>query len=163
MQLVASGELQNAFGDRVQAFPVDANGVPTSTVPADVTVPTTNAAGDALASISLNSQGVLGATYTDGTTEPVGMIALATFPATGGLRPIGQTNWEATVNSGNPTYGRPGIDNLGQLISGSLERSNVDLAEEMVSLLTAQRNFQANARAIDTATAISQTVLNLQR
>ncbi len=163
LQLVASGALQDAFGDLVQAFPVDANGDVTSTTPADVNVPTTNAAGSALTSVSIDTRGIVGATYSDGSTEPVAKIALASFAATGGLRPIGQTKWQATGNSGAPDYGEPGFGNFGQIMSGSLERSNVDLAEEMVSLLTAQRNFQANARAIDTATAISQTVLNLQR
>jgi flagellar hook protein FlgE len=128
-----------------------------------VLVPTVNGAGETLSSISLDAQGLLIATYSDGSNEPVALISLASFASNGGLRPIGQTKWETTADSGPPTYGQPGIGNLGQLFSGALERSNVDLAEEMVSLLTAQRNFQANARAIDTATAISQTVLNLQR
>lgn len=163
LQLVATGELQDAFGDLVQAFPVDANGNATSTVPANVVVPTTNGAGIGLASLSIDEQGILSAIYADGTNEPVAKIALASFASNGGLRPIGQTKWEASADSGAPEYGEPGIGNLGQLFSGALERSNVDLAAEMVSLLTAQRNFQANARAIDTATAISQTVLNLQR
>lgn len=163
LELVATGELQTKSGDLVQAFPVDANGNATSNVPANVVVPTVNAAGSALSSISIDARGIVGANYSDGSSEPVAMVALASFPATGGLRPIGQTKWEATADSGLPQYGEPGVGNLGQLMSGALERSNVDLAEEMVSLLTAQRNFQANARAIDTATAISQTVLNLQR
>lgn len=90
------------------------------------------------------------------------MLALASFPATSGLRSIGQTKWEATAESGTPEYGEPGVGNFGQVNSGTLERSNVDLADEMVSLLSAQRNYQANARAIDTATQISQTVLNLR-
>lgn len=163
LQLVATGELQDSFGDLVQAFPVDATGTPTSTTPGNVVVPTTNAGGFALSSISIDARGIVGATYSDGTNEPVAMIALASFAATGGLRPIGQTKWEATADSGVADFGQPGTGNFGQFLSGALERSNVDLAEEMVSLLTAQRNFQANARAIDTATAISQTVLNLQR
>jgi len=163
LQLLSSGELQTANGSRVQAFPVDTNGNATSNVPGTVVVPGTNAAGSTLSSISIDRRGVIGANYSDGTNEPVGMIALASFPATGGLRSIGDTKWEATADSGAPVYGEPGTGNFGALMPGALERSNVDLAEEMVSLLTAQRNFQANARAIDTASAISQTVLNLQR
>lgn len=163
LQVIASGELQDAFGDRVQGFPVDAAGVPTSTVPADVVIPVTNGAGASLTSVSINDRGTIGASYSDGTSEPVGQIALASFAATGGLRPIGQTKWQASADSGAPIYGNPSVGNYGKLMAGAIERSNVDLAEEMVSLLTAQRNFQANARAIDTATAISQTVLNLQR
>ena len=126
-------------------------------------MPTTNAAGNVVSSIGINLRGVLETTYSDGTVEPVAQLALAAFPATGGLAPIGLTKWEATAESGAPVYGQPGIGNFGQIQSGSLERSNVDLAAEMVALLGAQRNFQANARAIDTATALTQTVLNLQR
>jgi len=163
LQIVANGQLQDSSGDLVQAFTVDAAGNTTSTVPADVIVPTTNGAGSTLSSVSIDRRGVVSASYSDGSNEAVAKIALASFPATGGLRPIGQTKWEASADSGNPEYGDPGVGNFGQLMAGSLERSNVDLADEMVALLTAQRNFQANARAIDTATAISQTVLNLQR
>ncbi|MBV7258911.1 flagellar hook-basal body protein [Erythrobacter crassostreae] len=159
----AGGALQDANGDLVQAFPVDATGAVTSTTPANAVIPTTNGAGATLSSVSIDRNGLITAAYSDGTTEPVSAVALATFPATNGLRSIGQTKWEATGDSGTAVYGAPGIGNVGDLLSGTLERSNVDLAEEMVSLLTAQRNFQANARAIDTATAISQTVLNLQR
>lgn len=162
-ELVASGELQDAFGNPVLGFPVDATGSPTSTTPANINVPTTNAAGNVLSSLGINLRGVLEATYSDGSVEPVAQLALATFPATGGLNPIGLTKWEATSESGQPVFGQPGVGNFGQIQSGSLERSNVDLASEMVALLGAQRNFQANARAIDTATALTQTVLNLQR
>ncbi|MEM7779364.1 MAG: flagellar hook basal-body protein [Pseudomonadota bacterium] len=163
LEIVASGALQDAFGEQVQGFPVDAAGNPTTLVPGAIIVPTTNAAGSLLATVGFDARGVLTATYSDSTNEPVAMLALASFPATGGLRTIGQTKWEATNESGAPEFGQPGVGNYGAVATGTLERSNVDLAEEMVSLLTAQRNFQANARAIDTATAISQTVLNLQR
>ncbi|MEM6474912.1 MAG: flagellar hook basal-body protein [Pseudomonadota bacterium] len=159
----ATGALQDAFGNLVQAFPVDANGVATSTTPANALVPPANAANSSLASVSIDSDGLVSAAYADGSIQPVAKIALASFPAANGLRSIGQTQWEATGDSGPAEYGNPGVGNFGDLLSGTLERSNVDLAEEMVALLTAQRNFQANARAIDTATAISQTVLNLQR
>lgn len=163
LELVASGELQDAFGNNVQGFPLDAAGVPTTFTPENVVVPTINANGIVLSSIGIDLRGVVSATYSDGSVEPVAQIALATFPATGGLQAIGLTKWQATSDSGQPEFGQPGVGNYGQIRSGSLERSNVDLAEEMVALLGAQRNFQANARAIDTATALTQTVLNLQR
>lgn len=162
-QLKATGALQDANGNGVQAFPVDAAGVPTSTVPGNVIVPLTNGLGSALANVTIDNRGIVNAAYADGTTTPVGQIALATFPAPSGLRAIGQTKWQASGDSGPPAFGNPGIGNNGEMISGALERSNVDLAEEMVALLSAQRNFQANARAIDTATQISQTVLNLRQ
>lgn len=163
LEIVASGALQDSFGDRIQGFPVDpATGAPASLVPGDIIVPSTNAAGSLLSSIGFDQRGILTATYSDGSNDPVAMLALASFPATGGLRSIGQTKWEATADSGTPEYGQPGVGNFGQVNTGTLERSNVDLADEMVALLSAQRNYQANARAIDTATQISQTVLNLR-
>ena len=79
-----------------------------------------------------------------------------------GLKQLGSSNWAATGLSGAPTYGNPSEGKYGGLLSGAIERSNVDLAEELVGLITAQRNFQANAKAIDTATQISQTVINLR-
>ncbi|MCR9179071.1 MAG: flagellar hook basal-body protein [Erythrobacteraceae bacterium] len=162
-QLRATGEMQDANGNRLQAFPVDAAGVPTSAVPADVIVPLTNAAGSGLANVTIDNRGIVSAAYADGTSTPIGQIALATFAAPTGLRAIGQSKWQASGDSGPPSFGNPGIGNYGEMISNALERSNVDLAEEMVSLLTAQRNFQANARAIDTATQISTTVINLRQ
>jgi flagellar hook protein FlgE len=155
--------LQDASGNNLQAFPVDATGNPTSAVPGDVIVPLTNGAGSALANVTIDNRGIVRASFADGTAEPVGQIALATFAAPNGLRAIGQTKWQASGESGAPQFGNPGVGNFGGMLSGALERSNVDLAEEMVSLLTAQRNFQANARAIDTATQISTTVINLRQ
>jgi len=162
-RLLATGEMQDTNGNSLQAFPVDAAGVPTSAVPGNVTVPLTNAAGSALANVTINNRGIITAAFSDGTSLPIGQVALATFPAPTGLRAIGQTKWVASGESGPPTFGNPGIGNFGGMISGALERSNVELAEEMVSLLTAQRNFQANARAIDTATVITQAALNLRQ
>jgi flagellar hook protein FlgE len=162
LRIAATGELQDSIGDNVQGFPVDAAGNPTSTTPASIIVPTANAAGSALSSVSISNSGVVNASYADGSVEPVAVLALATFAANDGLRPVGQTKWAVTGDSGNPNYGNPGAGQFGSIFSGALERSNVDLAEEMVALLSAQRNFQANARAIDTATQISQAVLNLR-
>lgn len=162
-RLTEAGELEDAWGNRLQAYPVDATGNPTSLVAADVDVPITNAAGSTLANVTIDVRGIINAAYADGTTSPVGQVALATFPAPTGLRTIGQTKFQATGESGAPVFGNPGIGSYGEMISGALERSNVDLAEEMVALLTAQRNFQANARAIDTATQISTTVINLRQ
>lgn len=162
-RLLANGALQDATGNSLQAFPVDAAGVATSTVPADVAVPLANAGGSPLANVTINNRGIISAAFADGSSEPIGQVALATFAAPNGLRAVGQTKWQASGESGAPVFGNPGLGNYGEMISGALERSNVDLAEEMVSLLTAQRNFQANARAIDTATQISTTVINLRQ
>jgi len=160
-RLTAAGELEDSWGNRLQAYPVDAAGNPTSAIPADVDVPV--AVGTVpLANVTIDVRGTIIAAYADGSTQPVGQVALAVFAAPNGLRAIGQTKWQATGDSGPAVFGNPGLGTYGEMISGALERSNVDLAEEMVALLTAQRNYQANARAIDTATQISQTVLNLR-
>ncbi|MEE4152946.1 MAG: flagellar hook-basal body complex protein [Erythrobacter sp.] len=168
-------ELQDAVGGLVLGFAAAADGsiTPPAAFPpipasdARILIPRTldpaDPASPQLASLSIDDRGTIFATYANGETRTIARIALASFPSNDGLRPVGQTKWEASGESGNPSYGEPGVGNLGFLFAGALERSNVDLATEMVSLLTAQRNFQANARAIDTATAISQTVLNLQR
>lgn len=163
MEISVTGAMQDSLGAALQAFPVDAAGNPTAAVPANVAVPLVNGTGAELANVTINNRGLITAAFADGTTEPVGLIALANFAAPNGLRAVGQTRWQASGDSGAPAFGNPGIGNYGQLLSGALERSNVDLAGEMVSLLTAQRNFQANARAIDTATQITQTVLNLRQ
>lgn len=161
-RLTAAGELEDSWGNRLQAYPVNAAGVPTSNIAADVAVPIANAAGVTLANVTINNRGIIIAAFADGSTEPVGQVALASFAAPNGLRSAGQTKWQATGESGAAVFGNPGIGTYGEMISGALERSNVELAEEMIALLTAQRNFQANAKAIDTATQISQTVLNLR-
>lgn len=162
-QIDSAGAVTDFAGKRLQMYDVDATGAvlnPGTTV--DAMIPTTNGAGSDLASITIEKNGLINAAYADGTTEPVGRMALATFIAPTGLRPVGSTNWEVTGFSGAASFELPGTGRNGQLLSGALERSNVDLAEEMVGLITAQRNFQANAKAIDTATQFSQTIINLR-
>ena len=105
---------------------------------------------------------MVSASYDDGSIEHIGKVALASFIAPSGLKQVGSSNWQATGLSGSPEYGNPSEGKYGALLSGALERSNVDIAEELVGLITAQRNFQANAKAIDTATQISQTVINMR-
>ena len=112
--------------------------------------------------MTVADDGAVVATYADGTNTKLGVVALATFTSPGGLKQLGNATWEPTGVSGAAKYGQPGESSSGSLQSGALERSNVDIAEELVSLITAQRNFQANAKAIDTATQITQAVMNLR-
>lgn len=158
-----SGTLTDATGARLQLTPTDAAGVVTApgTV-ADGQVPVVNATGSQLANVTIERNGVVLAAYADGSVEAVGRVALANFVASDGLKSIGSSRWEATGLSGAPSFDVPTAGRAGQVLSGALERSNVDLAEEMVALITAQRNFQANAKAIDTATQITQTVIQLR-
>ncbi len=162
-----AGYISDGSGNRLQVFPTDAAGTITSTTPADALIPATNgndANGNPIefAGITLGDDGAVTASYADGSNVIIGKVALASFIAPQGLKQVGSSNWVTTGISGAPTYGQPSTGQYGSLLSGALERSNVDIAEELVSLITAQRNFQANAKAIDTATQISQTVIQLQ-
>lgn len=157
-----AGFIQDGAQNRLQLLPVDANGVATSTTPIDAQVPATNAAGSVFAGVTVNTDGSVVASYADGSNTRLGKVALATFISPSGLKQLGSSNWAATGISGTPRFGLPAEGLNGSLLSGAIERSNVDIAEELVGLITAQRNFQANAKAIDTATQISQTVINLR-
>jgi len=157
-----NGFITDGGVNRLQVLPTDAAGNVTSNTPADAQIARTNAGGAEFVGVVVASDGLVSASYADGTVEPVGVVALASFIAPTGLKQVGSSNWEATGISGSPSYGEPGAGQFGSLLSGALERSNVDIAEELVGLITAQRNFQANAKAIDTATQISQTVINLR-
>jgi flagellar hook protein FlgE len=87
---------------------------------------------------------------------------LANFTNPSGLRQLGNSTWSASGLSGEPRLGEPGANGFGSLMSGAVERSNVDITEELVGLIAAQRNFQANAKALDTASQISQTIFNIR-
>ena len=158
-----AGYIADSNGNRLQVLPVNAAGaVIPSAPPVDAQVPLTNAAGSEFLNATIQPDGSLYAAYADGSTQVVGKVALASFVAPGGLLQVGAQNWQATGISGAATYGEPGASRFGTLLSGNLEQSNVDIAEEMVGLITAQRYFQANAKAIDTATQLSQTIINLR-
>jgi len=156
------GYITDGSNNRLQGLPVDSSGAVTSTTPISLQIPATNGAGAAFAGVTIADNGNVVASYDDGGTTIVGKVALASFMAPTGLKQVGSSNWQATGLSGAPEYGAPSEGKYGSLLSGALERSNVDIAEELVGLITAQRNFQANAKAIDTATQISQTVINLR-
>ncbi|CAH0349817.1 MAG: flagellar hook-basal body complex protein [Pseudomonadota bacterium] len=151
-------------GARLQVLPVDpATGAITGTALTDLQIPSVKPSTTIeLASVSISEKGVIAATYADGTTEAIGSIAMANFASQDGLRQKGDAHWEASINSGNAIYGGAGQGMFGSVRSGALERSNVDITEELVGLISAQRNFQANAKAIETSTAITQTIVNLR-
>jgi len=157
-----SGFINDGSDNRLQVFPTDAAGAVTSTTPADALVPLLNGAGSQFAGIAVAENGNVSASYADGSITVVGKVALASFVTPTGLRQVGSANWQSTGISGAATYGEPATGLYGGLSSGSIERSNVDIAEELVGLITAQRAFQANAKAIDTASQISQTIINLR-
>lgn len=115
-----------------------------------------------LRGIEIDDSGITFARYTNGESRALGQIALANFNNNNGLQPIGDTNWVETFSSGPPTVGQPGNSGLGAVQSAALEDSNVEITEQLVNLIVAQRNFQANAQVIQTSDAITQTVINLR-
>ncbi|MDH5324960.1 MAG: flagellar hook protein FlgE [Gammaproteobacteria bacterium] len=114
-----------------------------------------------LSGLDIDDEGVIFARYTNGQSSALGKMALANFANPEGLRELGQTNWAETFDSGSVILGEPGTGSLGLLQSGALEASNVDIAASLVSLITSQRNFQANAQVISTADTITQTIINI--
>ncbi|MGE5116388.1 MAG: flagellar hook protein FlgE [Betaproteobacteria bacterium] len=115
-----------------------------------------------LSGISIESNGVVTARYSNGQSKPAGQIEIATFRNPQGLQPVGGNNWARTFASGDPIVGTPGGGNLGVLQAGALEESNVDLTAELVNMITAQRVYQANAQTIKTQDTVMQTLVNLR-
>ena len=115
-----------------------------------------------LSDISIGEDGLVTASFTDGTTQALGKLLIANFSNPAGLRQRGDGRWTITGNSGDAIVGEAGSDAFGRIQSGALERANVDITEELVALIAAQRNFQANAKAIETANSMDQSIINLR-
>ena len=115
-----------------------------------------------LSGIDIDNEGVVFARFTNGQSEALGQVALANFNNPQGLRQLGDTSWAQTYESGDLIMGAPGTSDFGLIQSGGLENSNVDIAEQLVNLIVAQRNFQANAQVITTSDTITQTIINIR-
>ncbi|WP_339339787.1 flagellar hook protein FlgE [uncultured Oceanicoccus sp.] len=112
--------------------------------------------------LEINNAGEVFARYTNGEESLLGQVAMASFANEQGLIPQGESSWVQSLESGNAQVGVPLARNLGAIQSGALEESNVDLSAELVRLIVAQRNFQANAKTIETADAVAQTIINMR-
>lgn len=115
-----------------------------------------------LTDLDVSEDGTLFARYTNGQNAVLGQLALANFANAQGLSPVGNTSWVESFDSGQPVVGAPNTGVLGTVEAGSLEEANVDIAEELVNLIIAQRNYQANAKTIQTEDTITQTIINLR-
>ena len=129
----------------------------------------TNAANDPsgfstgrLTEIDISEEGLIRATFSNGVSTPMGQIALAEFPNNQGLQNLGSSNWTETIDSGSVITGIAGSGRFGLVQSGALETANVDLTAQLVNLITVQRNFQANARSIETSNAITDTIIQIR-
>jgi len=115
-----------------------------------------------LVSVDIADDGLVTASYSNGTQDLKGKIVLATFSTPNGLRQLGDSTFLESNESGTPTLGEPGGAGFGTIRAGARERANVDLTSELVDLITAQRNFQANAKAIETSSTLTSTIINIR-
>jgi len=115
-----------------------------------------------LTGVDISEEGIVLARYTNGQSQPLGLIAIANFANPQGLQPQGENTWAESYAAGDPVYGAAAEGDFGSIQSGGLENSNVDLAAQLVNLITAQRNFQANAQVISTADDVTQTIINIR-
>jgi flagellar hook protein FlgE len=115
-----------------------------------------------LVGYSAAASGIITGQYSNGQTQVLGQVALATFADNQGLQSIGDNEWSSTTASGPALTGVPGSGLNGVLQTSSVEDSNTDLTAELVNMITAQRNYQANAQTIKTQDAVMQTLINMR-
>lgn len=115
-----------------------------------------------LTGLEVTPEGIVQGRYSNGQATALGKVAVATFTNPQGLQKIGDTGFTETYASGQAMRGEAGSGNLGVIQSGALESSNVDLTAQLVNMITAQRNFQANAQMIQTSDQITQTIINIR-
>jgi flagellar hook protein FlgE len=114
-----------------------------------------------LTNFAIGADGTISGTYSNGRTQSLGQIVLANFNDPNGLQNLGNNEFGETAASGVPQISAPGSTNHGTLTGGAVENSNVDLTSQLVDLITAQRNYQANAQTIKTQQAVDQALINL--
>lgn len=149
--------------DTPQSIGLDLTGTTNFSAPFSITTLTQDGYGvGRLTSVDVDQEGLITARYGNGQSQSLGQVAIATFNSPEGLQPQGDSTWTETSRSGTALVGAPGTSNAGLITSGSLEDSNVNLTDELVELIVAQRNFQANAQTIKTADAVTQTVINIR-
>ncbi len=115
-----------------------------------------------LVGVTIGNDGLVSASYSNGTQKSLAKILLVNFSNPTGLRQVGDSSFLTSAASGNPILGTAGSAGFGTIRAGATERSNVDLTQELVDLITAQRNFQANAKAIETSTTMTQAIINIR-
>jgi flagellar hook protein FlgE len=169
-RLDKDGYVATGTGERLKFFPGAATSGTTATLQANlpkqvITDPSTTPPTTVdypVTRLAFDTSGALRATYANGDIDTLGTVALATFPTASNLSQLGGTQWGATGTSGAATVAAPGTGERGLIESGALETSNVEITEQLVDMITAQRNFQANAKTISTMDQVAQAVLNIR-
>jgi flagellar hook-basal body protein len=115
-----------------------------------------------LMGLDIGVDGLVNATYSNGSQNSLGKIVLANFSSPSGLRQVGDASYLASATSGIAKVGEAGSAGFGSIRAGATERANVDLTQELVDLITAQRNFQANAKAIETSSTMTSAIINIR-
>jgi len=158
----ADGTIVNSTGARLQLVPAQTNADGTITPQAGATIPavvqttkTVAGATSTLQGISINGKGLIAATYSDNSIDYPGFVAVANFPNSSALKPIGNSNFIATGDSGIPNVSTGGAPNAGDIMSATLEQSNVDITQELMKMLRAQQLYNGNARMLQTAVEVS--------
>ncbi len=134
------------FGDSFSVNNVDTDGAPSGR----------------LSGLEVDDTGAVAARFTNGQLQNLGQIILANFPNKQGLTQLGDTTWGESFQSGTVRMGVAGTSDFGLIQSGALESSNVNLTEQLVEMISAQRNFEANAQVISTSDAITQQIINIR-
>ncbi len=115
-----------------------------------------------LGKVDIDPKGTIMATYSNGEHVPLGRISLVRVSSEQGLAQVGNTQWQSNQRSGETIWGEAMIGAFGKIKSGTIEQSNIDMTRELVDLITAQRNFQANSRSLEVGNQMNQTILQIR-
>jgi len=169
LQRNGANELVTASGDRVLGFGVDENFEldDTELVPLTIRIGSVAASEDGtaavLTSFQVDSDGTIHGGFTDGVTRTLGQIRVARFANSGGLENVGNDHFSAGSNSGLPVQSSPGSAGAASITSGAIELSNVDVGENLISLILAENQFRASRLVFDTGEKLLDTLINLRR
>lgn len=182
-RLDTDNKVVSATGAKLQFFPVDntpsgtppvdgqflssptfpqTSGSPATTTADELEVDSIAPSGTTISRLEMDDEGVLRATYSDGKIGAIGKIVIATFTTPTNLGQVGDNSWRQTTGSGPAQLNYAGVGDRGKIEAGALESSNVEITQELVGMITAQRNFQANAKTISTADQVAQAILNIR-
>jgi flagellar hook protein FlgE len=151
------------FGSGASAMAVDMTGSKMADGNFTVATASDNGKGvSSLSSLEIDGTGTIYATYGSEDRVALGKVMLATFPNPSGLRVLGNSSFAATANSGPVTVGAPSSQGFGLIRAGALESANVDLTQELVNLISAQRNYQASSKALETSNNMMSTIMAIR-